>query len=68
VPCFWAVLAALCYSRCRTVRLGVHHGLEWVEGREQGVCSFRRPVRLLSKPVSHLSRDSGEGQEGVGGL
>jgi len=45
------------------VRWRDHHGLEWWEGRELGVCSFRRVVRRSSEVVSHSSRGFGEGQD-----
>ena len=61
---FWASLAALWYSRRRTVRGGDHHGLEWCEGCELGVWSLRRRVSRSSAPGSQSSRILGEGHSG----
>jgi len=68
VPCFLPILAALWNSRRRVVRWEDHQGLEWCEGLETGMCSFRRAVSRSRDLASHLSRSIGGGHMGAGGI
>jgi len=68
IPCFLAFLEALWNSRQRVVRWGAHQGLEWWEGLEPGLCSFRSATSLCSDAASHASRFPGEGPGGAGGV
>jgi len=60
-------LAMVWYSRLRAERRGDHHGLNWGQGRFEGVWEVRRVVRRVEEMSHHLERALAVTLDGQGG-